>query len=138
MGIRDLTSRAWRLKGEYCNIQHVRLMSLTKRYDSFGWVNASYVYGLQIIDAHMKRALGSVAGWDTFKKMTEAANAEEANKILYKAQKHAEHGERVDDVKVAHNTHEALPHSHEDAVAHKATHGNEERKEHKAPEAVRV
>ncbi|KAF2211705.1 glycoside hydrolase family 37 protein [Cercospora zeae-maydis SCOH1-5] len=41
--------------------------------EGFGWVNASYVYGLQIVTAHMKRALGAVTDWDTFKKMTEAA-----------------------------------------------------------------
>ena len=36
----------------------------------FGWVNASYVYALQIVNAHMKRALGAITSWDTFKKMT--------------------------------------------------------------------
>ncbi|KAK4539450.1 hypothetical protein LTR36_010927 [Oleoguttula mirabilis] len=39
--------------------------------EGFGWVNASYVYGLQIVNSHMKRALGAVTSWDTFKKMTE-------------------------------------------------------------------
>ncbi|KAI7153053.1 Neutral [Hortaea werneckii] len=39
--------------------------------EGFGWVNASYVYGLQIVNAHMKRALGAVTPWDTFRKMTE-------------------------------------------------------------------
>lgn len=38
---------------------------------SFGWVNASYVYALQIIDdTHMERALGAITDWDTFKKVT--------------------------------------------------------------------
>ena len=48
---------------------------------SFGWVNASYVYGLQIVNAHMKRALGAVTTWDTFKKMTEGhhGDAEQAD-----------------------------------------------------------
>lgn len=36
-------------------------------------MNASYVYALQIVNAHMKRALGAVTPWDTFKRMTEAA-----------------------------------------------------------------
>ena len=39
---------------------------------SFGWVNASYVYGLTIINAHMKRALGTLTPWETFKRMTES------------------------------------------------------------------
>ncbi|KAK6406443.1 alpha,alpha-trehalase nth1 [Oleoguttula sp. CCFEE 5521] len=39
--------------------------------EGFGWVNASYVYGLQIVNAHMKRALGAITEWDTFKKATE-------------------------------------------------------------------
>jgi hypothetical protein len=34
-------------------------------------VNASYVYGLQIIDdTHMIRALGAITDWDTYKKAT--------------------------------------------------------------------
>ncbi|EME46346.1 glycoside hydrolase family 37 protein [Dothistroma septosporum NZE10] len=43
--------------------------------EGFGWVNASYVYGLQILNAHMKRALGAVTTWDTFKKMTEGEDS---------------------------------------------------------------
>lgn len=35
---------------------------------SFGWVNASYVYGLQIVNAHMRRALGTMTPYDTFVK----------------------------------------------------------------------
>ena len=38
---------------------------------SFGWVNASYVYGLQIINAHMRRALGAVTPYDTYRKAAE-------------------------------------------------------------------
>lgn len=38
---------------------------------SFGWVNASYVYGLTIVNTHMKRALGALTPWDTFHRMTE-------------------------------------------------------------------
>jgi len=37
----------------------------------FGWVNASYVYGLSFIPMHMKRALGTLTPWDTFAKATE-------------------------------------------------------------------
>lgn len=37
----------------------------------FGWVNASYVYGLTIVNTHMKRALGALTPWETFHRMTE-------------------------------------------------------------------
>ncbi|KAK4979540.1 alpha,alpha-trehalase nth1 [Elasticomyces elasticus] len=39
--------------------------------EGFGWVNASYVYGLEIVSAHMKRALGAITTYDTFIKATE-------------------------------------------------------------------
>lgn len=38
---------------------------------SFGWVNASYVYGLQIVNAHMRRALGTLTPYETFVKALE-------------------------------------------------------------------
>ncbi|KAI9780669.1 MAG: alpha,alpha-trehalase nth1 [Geoglossum umbratile] len=38
--------------------------------EGFGWVNASYIYGLQIVNAHMKRALGACTPYDTFVKAT--------------------------------------------------------------------
>lgn len=47
--------------------------AITDLRNSFGWVNASYVYGLQIVNSHMKRALGAVTPWDTFKKALEEA-----------------------------------------------------------------
>merc|ERR1712187_542154 len=31
--------------------------------EGFGWVNASYVYGLDILNAHQRRALGAVTPW---------------------------------------------------------------------------
>ena len=34
----------------------------------FGWVNASYVYGLRLLDKRMERALGALSDWETFKK----------------------------------------------------------------------
>lgn len=37
----------------------------------FGWVNASYVYGLALVPMHMRRALGILTPWDRFKKATE-------------------------------------------------------------------
>ena len=36
----------------------------------FGWVNASYVYGLQIVSAHMKRALGTLTAWEDYARAT--------------------------------------------------------------------
>ncbi|KAI9670498.1 MAG: alpha,alpha-trehalase nth1 [Caeruleum heppii] len=39
--------------------------------EGFGWVNASYVYGLQIVNAHMKRALGACTPYDTFSRAVE-------------------------------------------------------------------
>lgn len=37
----------------------------------FGWVNASYVYGLQIVRAHARNALGTMTPWDAFVKAVE-------------------------------------------------------------------
>lgn len=33
----------------------------------FGWVNASYVYGLEILNAHMRRALGTITPYETYR-----------------------------------------------------------------------
>ena len=41
----------------------------------FGWVNASYVYGLEILNAHMRRALGAITPWETYKKAIAAQAA---------------------------------------------------------------
>lgn len=40
--------------------------------EGFGWVNASYVLGLTIVNAHMRRALGACTRYDQFIKATEA------------------------------------------------------------------
>lgn len=42
----------------------------TLTFCSFGWVNASYVYGLEMVNAHMRRALGTITTWETFKAAT--------------------------------------------------------------------
>lgn len=34
----------------------------------FGWVNASFVYGLEILNAHQRRALGTITPYDTYNK----------------------------------------------------------------------
>ncbi|RMJ22065.1 Neutral trehalase [Aspergillus sp. HF37] len=36
--------------------------------EGFGWVNASYVYGLDILNAHMRRALGAITPYETYSK----------------------------------------------------------------------
>lgn len=36
--------------------------------EGFGWVNASYVYGLDFLNAHMRRSLGAITPWDTYSK----------------------------------------------------------------------
>ncbi|KAF1950624.1 neutral trehalase short isoform [Byssothecium circinans] len=34
--------------------------------EGFGWVNASYIYGLTLLSAHQARALGALTTWDQF------------------------------------------------------------------------
>ncbi|KAJ5217152.1 Neutral trehalase [Penicillium chermesinum] len=46
--------------------------------EGFGWVNASYVYGLEILNAHMRRALGTITPYETYKKAVSAQEASEA------------------------------------------------------------
>ena len=36
--------------------------------DSFGWTNASYLYGLSLMSVHAKRALGVNADYEAFAK----------------------------------------------------------------------
>ena len=49
----------------------------------FGWVNASYVYGLTIVNTHMRRALGALTPWDAFKKATENVDTNSAGDLEY-------------------------------------------------------
>lgn len=37
---------------------------------SFGWVNASYVYGLTIVSSHARRALGTLTPFETWHNKT--------------------------------------------------------------------
>lgn len=63
----------------------------------FGWVNASYVYGLNILNKRMERALGALSDWETYKKATAGEFmlegppklSEEANKTLHAAVRRA-------------------------------------------------
>lgn len=49
-------------------------------------MNASYVYGLQIVNAHMKRALGAVTSWDTFRKSLDDRSALETSHLTAQTQ----------------------------------------------------
>jgi hypothetical protein len=44
------------------------LKKATLTFDSFGWVNASYIYGLTLLSAHERRALGALTDWDSYAK----------------------------------------------------------------------
>jgi alpha,alpha-trehalase len=46
--------------------------------EGFGWVNASYVVGLEVVNEHMRRALGACTTWDTYLKATKALGIEDA------------------------------------------------------------
>lgn len=48
----------------------------------FGWVNASYVVGLSIINIHMRRALGTLTPYETFAKATQMTIDEEEESDL--------------------------------------------------------
>lgn len=37
---------------------------------SFGWVNASYVYGLTMVNAHEKRAIATLTPWSQYARAT--------------------------------------------------------------------
>ena len=58
------------MKGEFLTKVENCGTLLTVR-TSFGWVNASYVYGLSFIPMHMKRALGTITPYETFARATE-------------------------------------------------------------------
>ncbi|KAJ4145210.1 hypothetical protein LMH87_004065 [Akanthomyces muscarius] len=60
-----------RVDAEYGN-QGLNFKGVAK--EGFGWVNASYVYGLQIVNAHMRRALGTLTPYPTFIKAIEQMN----------------------------------------------------------------
>ncbi len=70
-GTRVLTLKGLLPKGEFWS--DGLLEDLLMRC-SFGWVNASYVYGLQITNAHMRRALGTLIPYDKFMAATELAS----------------------------------------------------------------
>jgi hypothetical protein len=70
MAIKDLISRGSPEKGK-CSEYSSSRDGLEADICRFGWVNASYVYGLTFLPMHMKRALGTLTPYETFKKATE-------------------------------------------------------------------
>ena len=58
---------SWRVTAEYGN-QGADFKGVPR--EGFGWVNASYVLGLDIIDTHMRRALENLIPWETFEEKT--------------------------------------------------------------------
>lgn len=52
-----------RVDAEYGN-QGLDFKGVAK--EGFGWVNASYVYGLQLVPAHARNALGTMTPWEAF------------------------------------------------------------------------
>jgi len=48
---------------------------------SFGWVNASYIYGLQILTVQMRRALGALATWEDFERKVQESEAKSAGNL---------------------------------------------------------
>lgn len=84
----------------------------------------------------MRRALGALADWDTFEKMTQATTPKEAEKILRKATITEKDTVTVHVAEHVRRTATGLPHSHEDAAGHAAVHGTGERKGHRGPGEV--
>jgi len=68
-----------RVDAEYGN-QGLDFKGVAK--EGFGWVNASYVYGLQIVNAHMRRALGTLTPHETFVKAVEENKAKELAQLF--------------------------------------------------------
>ncbi|KUI72899.1 Neutral trehalase [Cytospora mali] len=68
-----------RVDAEYGN-QGLDFKGVAK--EGFGWVNASYVYGLQIVNAHMRRALGTLTPYETFVKAIEENRAKALSEMV--------------------------------------------------------
>lgn len=69
MGTRARVSRALLEKGKFAAAFIVDSLMDSCR---FGWVNASYVYGLEFLNAHMRRSLGAITPWETYTKAIES------------------------------------------------------------------
>ena len=85
MATKAWTSRVLRRKGESCHIIDLfarRCVDANPWNNRFGWVNASYVYGLQIVNAHMRRALGTLTPYETFVKALEENRAKALSEMV--------------------------------------------------------
>ena len=86
MAIRAWISRALPRRGEFsCRSSGAPVDATAADLgnpNSFGWVNASYVYGLQIVNAHMRRALGTLTPHETFVKAVEENKAKELAQLF--------------------------------------------------------
>ena len=60
--------------------------------EGFGWVNASYILGLDIVDTHMKRALGTLTRWETFEEATKDLDVYAAQASTWPESDHLESG----------------------------------------------
>lgn len=75
MGIKASISRVHLERGKYyLFIQMIWLWS--NIVTRFGWVNASYAYGLEFLNAHMRRALGAITPYETYIKAIKEQNEE--------------------------------------------------------------
>ena len=74
MATRAVTSRVSPAKGKPLILYLDDWPADFSFFRRFGWVNASYQYGLTIVNTHMKRALGTCTPWETFRKATERDN----------------------------------------------------------------
>jgi hypothetical protein len=72
MGIKGWISKVLPRKGKNSHIIEREGAQLTS--GRFGWVNASYVYGLGFTNAHMQRAIGTLTDWDSYAKATATGN----------------------------------------------------------------
>lgn len=67
MATRAATSRACLAKGkQFTTHFYPQYTVLTPT--RFGWVNASYIYGMTLLSAHQRRALGALTKWDDYEK----------------------------------------------------------------------
>jgi hypothetical protein len=70
--MQSMAIRVWTLRGLRRRGKSTHLIENTgvNYVRSFGWVNASYVYGLQLLTAHHKRALGTLTAWEDYARAT--------------------------------------------------------------------
>lgn len=80
-------------------------------------MNASYVYGLEIVNTHMRRALGAVTTWDTFREKTKDHTPSTAHNVQFNEPEVLHIAPHVHEAAGVH--HESLAHSKESLLHHK-------------------